>query len=143
MTLMVINKDLTNATPLRAAITNFAYSGTAQAWRLTASNVITRLADVPYVNGILSNTLPAQSITLFVLPTAKNLRLRVGTNAAPRQMEFWMDGQGGQRYILQSSANLKVWSAVSTNTFASNSFRILVGTTTSTRMFYRGFLSPP
>jgi len=143
MTLMVINKDLTNATPLRAAITNFANSGTAQAWQLTANNVITRLADVPYVNGILSNTLPAQSITLFVLPTAKNLRLRVGTNAAPRQMEFWMDGQGGQRYILQSSANLKVWSAVSTNTFASNSFRILVGTTNPMSMFYRGLLNSP
>jgi hypothetical protein len=143
MTLMVINKDLTNATPLRAAITNFANSGTAQAWRLTASNVITRLADVPYANGILSNTLPAQSITLFVLPTAKSLRLRIGTNAAPRQMELWMDGQGGQRYILQSSTNLTVWSAVSTNTFASNSFRSLVGTTNPARMFYRGFLNPP
>jgi hypothetical protein len=143
MTLMVINKDLTNATPLRAAITNFANSGTAQAWRLTASNVITRLADVPYANGILSNTLPAQSITLFVLPTAKSLRLRIGTNAAPRQMELWMDGQGGQRYLLQSSTNLTVWSAVSTNTFASNSFRSLVGTTNPARMFYRGFLNPP
>jgi hypothetical protein len=143
MTLMVINKDLTNATPLRVAITNFANSGTAQAWRLTASNVITRLADVPYVNGILSNTLPAQSITLFVLPTAKNLRLRIGTNAAPRQMELWMDGQGGQRYLLQSSTNLTVWSAVSTNTFASNSFRFLLGTTNPTSLFYRGFLSSP
>ena len=143
MTLMVINKDLLNATPLRAAITNFANSGTAQAWQLTAGNVITHLADVPYANGILSNTLPAQSITLFVLPTVKSLRLRIGTNAAPRQMELWMDGQGGQRYLLQSSTNLTVWSAVSTNTFASNSFRILVGTTNSTRMFYRGFLSSP
>jgi hypothetical protein len=143
MTLMVINKDLLNATPLRAAITNFANSGTAQAWQLTASNVITRLADVPYANGTLSNTLPAQSITLFVLPTAKSLRLRIGTNAAPKQMEFWMDGQGGQRYILQSSTNLTVWSAVSTNTFASNSFRILVGTTNTARLFYRGLLNPP
>jgi hypothetical protein len=143
MTLMVINKDLNNATPLRAAITNFANSGTAQAWQLMANNVITRLADVPYANGILSNTLPAQSITLFVLPTAKNLRLRVGTNAAPRQMELWMDGQGGQRYILQSSTNLMVWSAVSTNTFASNSFRFLMGTTNPTSLFYRGLLNSP
>ena len=143
MTLMVINKDLLNATPLRAAITNFANSGTAQAWQLTAGNVITRLTDVPYANGVLSNTLPAQSITLFVLPTAKNLRLRAGTNAPPRQMELWMDGQGGQSYILQSSTNLTVWSAVSTNTFASNSLRMLLGTTNSARMFYRGQLNSP
>jgi hypothetical protein len=143
MTLMVINKDLNNATPITATITNFANSGTAQAWQLTASNVITRLADVPYANGTLSNTLPAQSITLFVLPTAKNLWLRVGTNAPPQQMELWMDGQGGQRYLLQSSTNLTVWSAVSTNTFASNSFRILVGTTNPASMFYRGLLNLP
>ena len=143
LTIMVINKDLNNATPITANITNFANSGTAQVWQLTSGNVITRLADVPYANGAVSNTLPAQSITLFVLPTAKNLRLRVGTNAGPRQMELWMDGQGGQRYILQSSANLTVWSAVSTNTFLSNSFRILVGTTNPMSMFYRGLLNSP
>jgi hypothetical protein len=143
MTLMVINKDLNNATPITANITNFANSGTAQAWQLTAGDVITRLADVTYADGTLSNTLPAQSITLFVLPTAKNLRLRVGTNAPPQQMELWMDGQGGQRYLLQSSTNLTVWSAMSTNTFASNSFRILVGTTNPASMFFRGLLNSP
>jgi hypothetical protein len=143
MTIMAINKDLLNATPLRAAITNFANSGTAQAWQLTSANVITHLADVPYANGTLSNTLPSQSITLFILPTAKNLRLRIGTNAVPSQMELWMDGQGGQRYILQSSTNLTAWSAVSTNMFVSNSFRLLVSTTNPSRMFYRGVLSSP
>jgi hypothetical protein len=143
LTLMVINKDLNNATPITVSITNFANSGTAQAWQLNAGNVITRLADVSYANSVLSNTLPSQSITLFVLPTAKNLRLRVGTNAAPSQMELWMDGQGGQRYLLQSSTNLTVWSAVSTNMFSSNSFRILVGTTNPASMFYRGLLNSP
>ena len=143
LTLMVINKDLNNATPITVNITNFANSGTAQAWQLNAGNVITRLADVPYANGTVSNTLPAQSITLFILPTAKNLHLRVGTNAPAQQMELWMDGQGGQCYLLQSSTNLTAWSAVSTNMFSSNSFRILVGTTNSTSMFYRGLLNSP
>ncbi|MFZ0829344.1 MAG: glycoside hydrolase family 44 protein [Verrucomicrobiia bacterium] len=143
MTLMVINKDILNATPLIANIANFANSGTAQAWQLTSANVITRLADVPYANGVLSNTLPSQSINLFVLPTAKNLRLRVGTNAPPGQMELWMDGQGGQSYTLQSSANLAAWSAVSAYTFSSNSFRVLVSTTNAAGMFYRGLLNSP
>jgi len=143
LTIMVINKTLTGLTPLSLNVTNFANSGTAQAWQLTSSNVITRLADIPYANGTVSNLLPPQSITLFVLPAAKNLRLRVGTNAAPHQLVLWMDGQGGQRYLLQSSTNLTVWSAVSTNTFASNSFQILVGTTNPTSMFYRGLLNPP
>jgi hypothetical protein len=143
MTLMVINKDILNATPLRANITNFANSGTAQAWQLTSANVITRLADVPYANGVLSNTLPSQSITLFILPSDKYLRLRIGTNAAPSQMELWMNGHGGQRYVLQSSTNLTAWAAVSTNTFVSNSFRVLINTANPSRMFYRGMLSPP
>jgi hypothetical protein len=142
LTLMVINKDLNNATPLIANITNFANSGTAQAWQLTASNVITRLADVPYANGTVSNQLPAQSITLFVLPTAKNLRLRLGTNAPPRQLQLWLDGQGGQSYVLQSSTNLTAWSTVSTDTFSTNSLQYLVATTNAT-MFYRGLLVSP
>jgi hypothetical protein len=143
MTLMVINKDLNNATPITANITNFANSGTAQAWQLTASNVITRLADVPYANGTVSNLLPAQSITLFILPTVKNFQLRIGTNAPPNQLALSLDGQGGQRYILQSSSNLVTWAANSTNMLTSNSFRILVGTTNSTSMFYRGVLNSP
>ena len=143
MTLMVINKDILNATPLRAVITNFANSGTAQAWQLTSTNVITRLADVPYANGVLSNTLPSQSITLFILPTDKYLRLRIGTNAPPSQVELWMDGHGGQRYVLQSSTDLTAWSAVNTNTFSSNSFRVLINTASPSGMFYRGMLSPP
>jgi hypothetical protein len=143
LTVMVVNKTLTGLTPLVLSVTNFANSGTAQAWQLTASNVITRLTDISYTNGVVSNTLPAQSVTLFVLPTAKNLRLRVGTNAPPRQMELWLDGQGGQSYVLQSSTNLAAWSAVGTNTFATNSFRFLVGTTNATKMFYRGLLNSP
>jgi len=143
LTVMVINKTLTGYTPLSLNVTNFANSGTAQAWQLTASNVISQLAGVPYTGGVLSDTLPAQSVTLFVLPTAKNLRLRVGTNAPPRQLELWMDGQGGQRYTLLSSTNLVTWTAVSTNLFATNSFRLLLGTTNATKMFYRGYLNAP
>jgi len=144
LTVMVINKTLTGITPLSLNVTNFANSGTAQAWQLTgASNAIAQLPGVSYAGGVLSNTLPAQSITLFVLPSAKNLRLRVGTNAPPRQMELWMDGQGGQRYTLLSSTNLTTWTAVSTNLFSTNSFRLLIGTTNTTGIFYRGMLNPP
>lgn len=143
LTVMVMNKTLSGLTPFQLSLTNFANSGAAHAWQLAASNVITRLADISYAGGVLSNTLPAQSITLFVLPTSKYLRLRVGTNAPPQQMELWMDGQGGQRYILQSSTNLTIWSVVSTNTFSSNSFRVLLPTTNPSKMFYRAVLSLP
>jgi hypothetical protein len=143
LTVVVVNKSLNGNTPLQLTVTNFANSGTAQAWQLTASNVITQLPSVPYAGGVLSNLLPAQSITLLVLPTATNLTLRVGTNTLARQMELWLNGQGGQSYLLQSSTNLVSWFTVSTNTFASNSFRVLLGTTNATRMFYRGVLNSP
>ena len=143
LTVMVVNKTLSGVTPLALAVTNFASSGTAQVWQLNASNVIARLADVSYHGGVVSNQLPAQSITLFVLPTAKNLRLRSGTNAAPNQFELWLDGQGGQSYFLQSSTNLTSWTTVATNTLSTNSFRFLLGTTNAAKMFYRGVLNLP
>jgi hypothetical protein len=143
LTVMVINKTLTGSTPLQLNVTNFANSGIAQAWQLTASDVITQLPGISYAGGVLTNQLPAQSITLYVLPTAKNFSLRVGTNAPSHQMELWMDGQGGQSYILQSSTNFTVWSSISTNTFTSNSFRMLLGTTNASSMFYRGLLNSP
>lgn len=143
LTVMVVNKTLTGLTPLLLNVTNFANSGIAQAWQITASNVIAQLPAIPYAGGVLSNQLPAQSITLFILPTVKTLDLRIGTNAPRGQMELWMDGEGGQSYTLQSSTNLRVWSVVSTNTFSTNSFRLLLATTNASSMFYRDVLNPP
>jgi len=40
----------------------------AQAWQLTSANVISRLADVAVSDRSFSTTVPAQSITLFVIP---------------------------------------------------------------------------
>ena len=54
-----------------------------------------------------------------------------------------MDGQGGQRYLLQSSSNLVAWTTVSTNLFITNSFRFLLGATNNSATFYRGVLNPP
>jgi len=143
LTVMVVNKVLSGATPLQLNVTNFANSGLAQAWQLTATNAIVPLAPIPYTGGVLSTLLPAQSITLLVLPSATNLHLRLGASAAPHEMEVWMDGQGGQRYLLQSSTNLNYWITLSTNTFVTNSFRLLLSTTNPACTFYRGRLIPP
>ncbi len=142
LTVMVVNKTPTGVTPFTVAVTNFANSGSAQVWQLTNTAII-RLADIAYAGGVLSNTLPAQSITLFIFPTAKSIRLRLGTNAPPGQMEVWLDGQGGQSYTLQSSADLKTWSFVNTNTLATNSFRFLLSIGNTAKMFYRGILNLP
>jgi len=67
LTVMVISKVLSGTTPVTVSLANFAGNGTAQAWQLTSSNQIARLADVAYSGSSLTATVPAQSITLFIL----------------------------------------------------------------------------
>jgi hypothetical protein len=143
LTVMVINKTLSGYTPLVLGVTNFANCGRAQAWQLNASNIITRLADIPYSGGVVSNLLPAQSITLLVLPTVTQTWLRADPNAAPATLALWLDGQGGQRYTLQTSSNLVNWTPVNTNTLITNSFRYEFSTTNAVQLFYRAQLVPP
>jgi hypothetical protein len=51
-------------------ISHFAAASSAQAWQLTAANAITRLPNVSIRKGHLETSVPAQSITLFVVPAA-------------------------------------------------------------------------
>ena len=143
LTVMVINKALNGTTPVVLNIANFNGAGTAQVWQLTSANSINRLADALYANSSVSNTVPAQSITLFVLPAATPAPgLRPGTTSGG-QTEFWLDGQAGQRYVIQSSPTLANWTAFSTNTLASNSIPFLVPSAGTAQRFYRALWSPP
>jgi len=143
MTFMVINKDLNNATPITANITNFNAMGTVQRWQLTSAAVINQLANITLTNKVLSDMVPAQSITLYVLPALNAFNLQVGTQNSAYQLPLWLNGQAGLTYILQSSTDLVHWGAVSTNTLSSNSFPYLVATTNSAKMFYRGLYKSP
>jgi Glycoside hydrolase family 44/Divergent InlB B-repeat domain len=67
LTIMVVTKSLSGVTPTTIGIANFTAGASAQAWQLTASNTITRLADLPLNGSTLSLTLPPQSITLIVV----------------------------------------------------------------------------
>ncbi|MGB8370619.1 MAG: glycoside hydrolase family 44 protein [Limisphaerales bacterium] len=143
MTFMVINKDLNNATPITASITNFNATGTVQRWQLTSANVINQLANVTLTNKVLSDVVPSQSITLYVLPAVSAFSLQVGTRNSTNHLTLWLNGQAGLTYIFQSSTDLVHWMAVSTNTLSSNSFPYLVATTNSAKMFYRGLFNSP
>ncbi|HXB57891.1 MAG TPA: glycoside hydrolase family 44 protein [Vicinamibacteria bacterium] len=68
LTIMAVNKVLTGTTAVSFPLANFVAAGTAQVWQLTSSNAITRLADATLSGSALSATLPAQSVTLFVIP---------------------------------------------------------------------------
>lgn len=71
LTVMVISKVLSGDTPVTVNLANFNSGGTAQAWQLSGSaNGIAQLANVPISSGSLAATVPAQSITLFVIPAA-------------------------------------------------------------------------
>ncbi|HLX69588.1 MAG TPA: hypothetical protein VKV04_08170, partial [Verrucomicrobiae bacterium] len=146
LTLVVINKDPLNSTPLALSLANLPLSGTAQAWQLANSNNIVRLPDTAFSNGTLNQTLPAQSVTLFVLPanipTNTRPALRFATNNPPGQIGVWLDGQAGQTYALQWSTDLIHWFNLSSNTFSSNS-ALFIEPMTSPQGFYRGLSVQP
>ncbi|MGB7747089.1 MAG: glycoside hydrolase family 44 protein [Verrucomicrobiia bacterium] len=143
MTLMVINKDLNNATPITANITSFNATGMVQRWQLTSANVITQLANITITNKVLSDVVPSQSITLYVLPVVNAFNLQAGARNSTNQLALWLNGQAGLTYILQSSTDLVHWAGVSTNTLSSNSFPYLVGTTNPAKLFYRSLFNTP
>lgn len=68
LTVIVINKQQGN-TPVTVNLAGFTAKATAQSWQInsTAQTSITRLADVAVNSNTLTTTVPAQSITLFVL----------------------------------------------------------------------------
>ena len=70
LTVMVISKVLTGSTPVNVNVSNFTPAGAAQAWQLSSSNTITRIADVAVSGQGFSTSVPAQSITLFVVPAS-------------------------------------------------------------------------
>jgi hypothetical protein len=74
LTIMVINKDLTNVTPTVISFTNFTGKATAQVWQMTSAktNAILQLPNASITSNILSNNVPPQSITLFVVPASTN-----------------------------------------------------------------------
>ncbi len=68
LTVMVISKAPGNSSAVTLALSNFISNGKAQIWQLTSANVITHLPDVAAGATGLTVTVPAQSITLLVLP---------------------------------------------------------------------------
>ena len=70
LTVMVINKSLTDSTSLTVTLSNFAGSGTLDTYQLTAANVITHQGSVGYSGSAIWAGLPPQSITLLVFKGA-------------------------------------------------------------------------
>ena len=84
LTIMVINKVLSGTTPATINLGGgFTPSGAVQVWQLRSTNVIARLADATVAAGKVQMTLPAQSITLLVLPNKPTLSIADAVAAEP------------------------------------------------------------
>jgi PKD repeat protein len=70
LTIMVISKGLSGSTPVAINLSNFTAAGAAQQWQLTSGNTIAHLGDVALTGQNLAATVPAQSVTLFVVPAS-------------------------------------------------------------------------
>jgi hypothetical protein len=139
LTIMVVNKLLTGATPLVINVTNFIGAGTSQVWQLNSSNVIAQLPDLTYANGELQTTVPAQSVTLLVLPPSSTLELQAGPPGAGGQIGLWVNGEIGRSFVLQSSTDLSHWTAVGTNALGGTNGPFLLSAGSSAE-FYRAVL---
>ena len=73
LTVMVINKALSGPTPVALSLSHFAPGAAAQAWQLAGSGAITRLPDAALSGSRLTATLPAQSVTLYVISTRRGI----------------------------------------------------------------------
>ncbi len=84
LTVMVISKVAGN-TPVTVHLANFVAAAKAHAWQLTSANAIAQIADAPIASGNLTTTVPAQSITLFVVPATggSNLPPTAAAKATP------------------------------------------------------------
>ena len=106
LTVVVISKVLSGTTPVTLALAGFNSGVAAQAWQLTSADTITRLSDLP-VAGSLTTSVPAQSITLFVVPT---------------RLSFDFDGDGHNDMLLQNSqtGRLALWYMNGANVLGGN-----------------------
>jgi PKD repeat protein len=68
LTVMVIAKALSGSVDVTLNLANFAPGTSAQVWQLTAANTIARLADATVSAQAIVTNVPAQSVTLFVIP---------------------------------------------------------------------------
>jgi hypothetical protein len=134
LTVIAINKQLTTAAPAVLTVTNFS-SSTAQRWQLTSANVISRLADQPVTGNTISNTLPAQSITLFVLPKEAAVRVSVPSFDASN-LTLTVSGVAGKDYAIETAPDLITWTRQQTNNAPGASFPVTFQRPATTR-FYR------
>jgi hypothetical protein len=119
LTVMVVNK-VSAAAPVAVALNNFSHRGIASVWQLTSANQIVHPADVSFSGTTLTSSVPAQSITLFVLPPSSTPRPRIA-NITPQpnnQLRMEITGEPNATYQIQSSVDLASWKLIQSITLS-------------------------
>ena len=110
LTVMVINKQ-TGSTPVAISLANFGTTGTADSWQISAASQtsINHIGAVAIANNAISTTVPAQSITLFVIPAGNTTSLPSApaglsaTVASGTVMLNWLASGGATSYTVKRS----------------------------------------
>jgi hypothetical protein len=137
LTVMIVNKT-TATTPVTLALNNFAHRGSANVWQLTAANQITHPGDLTFTGSTLTSTVPAQSITLYVFPSASSPRPRI-TRITPQpshKLLLEITGDANVTYQLQSSADLNTWVPIGSVSLTSTGQTTILDAT-ATQTFFR------
>jgi hypothetical protein len=138
LTVMAVNKQISAAAPLVLSISNFPAAGNAQVWQLTGANQIQRLPDLAINQGVISNTLPAQSVTLFVAPSSARPSLAVQA-VTSSEITVQLTPSGGLPYVIQATTDFKSWGNVATNGPGNDASTFLISRTNAIQ-FYRAKL---
>lgn len=135
LTIMAINKQIGTNASVNISLAGFLPSGTAQVWQLTSANTIAHLSDLTFSGGTFSNTLPAQSVTLFVLPTGTPPQFQAAGLTSSNTFLSRLNGRAGERYAILASSNFANWIPVQTNTQAGSSLSLTLPATNAWRFF--------
>ena len=134
LTLMVINKVLSGSTPVSVNLANFAAANAAQAWQLTSANKITRLSDVSLAGSNFTTSVPAQSVTLYVVAARPIVIEYVNTVDFP-------NSPGGHFFYSSDPAEEAVVDAGAAGAFARTGRQFNTGGTSPVCRFY-GSVTP-
>jgi fibronectin type 3 domain-containing protein len=108
LTVMVVNKQ-TGSTPVTIDLANFVPSSAATAYQINSATQtsVASLGSVAVASNAIGATVPAQSVTLFVIPAGTvttappaptNLVANVGNNTVTLT---WVGGGGATKYTIQ------------------------------------------
>jgi len=121
LTVMVLNK-ITATTPISISLTNFSHRGTANVWQLTSANAIAQQGAVTFSGSNFTNSVPGQSVTLFVIPQELAQAAQPRINRVIRQSNgllIELSGTANATYRIEKTTDFSTWSEVQTLTLSS------------------------